>query len=64
MDALTEGRQAKTVEPDDEDEAAFIASLNLLTSKPVIYAANVSESDLADDGCLLYTSIGISPHLI
>ena len=50
MDALTEGRQAKTVEPDDEDEAAFIASLNLLTSKPVIYAANVSESDLADDG--------------
>ena len=36
MDALTEGRQAKTVEPDDEDEAAFIASLNLLTSKPVI----------------------------
>ena len=31
MDALTEGRQAKTVEPDDEDEAAFIASLNLLT---------------------------------
>ncbi|MFR5831267.1 MAG: redox-regulated ATPase YchF [Lachnospiraceae bacterium] len=50
MDALTEGRQAKTVEPDDEDEAAFIASLNLLTSKPVIYAAIVSESDLADDG--------------
>ncbi len=50
MAALEEGRQAKTVEPDDEDEAAFIASLNLLTSKPVIYAANVSESDLADDG--------------
>ena len=25
-------------------------ALNLLTSKPVIYAANVSESDLADDG--------------
>jgi ribosome-binding ATPase len=50
MAALEEGHQAKTVEPDDEDEAAFIASLNLLTSKPVIYAANVSESDLADDG--------------
>ena len=50
MDALTEGRQAKTVEPDDEDEAAFIASLNLLTSKHVIYAANVSESDWAEDG--------------
>ncbi|MDA3845660.1 MAG: redox-regulated ATPase YchF [Vallitaleaceae bacterium] len=33
--------------PDDE---ALIASLNLLTFKPVIYAANVSEDDLADDG--------------
>ena len=25
-------------------------SYNLLTAKPVIYAANVSEDDLADDG--------------
>jgi len=33
--------------PDDE---ALIASINLLTYKPVIYAANVSEDDLADDG--------------
>ncbi|HAD19755.1 MAG TPA: redox-regulated ATPase YchF, partial [Lachnospiraceae bacterium] len=29
---------------------AFFRSLNLLTAKPVIYAANVSEDDLADDG--------------
>ena len=50
MAALNDGRQAKTVAPDDEEEAALIASLNLLTSKPVIYAANVSEDDLADDG--------------
>ena len=35
---------------DDEDEQAWIASYNLLTYKPVIYAANVSEDDLADDG--------------
>nr|WP_312983296.1 redox-regulated ATPase YchF [Clostridioides sp.] len=33
-----------------EDEQTFVNSLNLLTSKPVIYATNVSEDDLADDG--------------
>lgn len=33
-----------------EDEHTFVNSLNLLTSKPVIYATNVSEDDLADDG--------------
>ena len=47
---LEDGKAAKTMEPEDADEAAFIASLNLLTSKPVIYAANVSEEDLANDG--------------
>lgn len=47
---LEEGKAAKTLITEDEDEAAFIASLNLLTSKPVIYAANVAEDDLADDG--------------
>ena len=29
---------------------AFVNSLNLLTCKPVIFAANVGEEDLADDG--------------
>ena len=47
---LNEGRQAKTYEPENDDEAAFIDSLELLTEKPVIYAANVAEDDLADDG--------------
>ncbi len=47
---LEAGEQAKTLTPDDDDEAAFIRSLNLLTDKPVIYAANVGEDDLADDG--------------
>ena len=47
---LENGNSAKTFEASDEDEAAFIHSLNLLTDKPVIYAANVSEDDLADDG--------------
>ena len=42
---------AKTFEvPDDEDAQNWFASYNLLTAKPTIYAANVSEDDLADDG--------------
>ena len=47
---LNEGRQAKEYVPESEDEAEFIRSLELLSAKPVIYAANVSEDDLADDG--------------
>lgn len=48
---LEDGKMAKTFElSDDEDEQEWYASYNLLTAKPVIYAANVSEDDLADDG--------------
>jgi GTP-binding protein YchF len=32
-----------------EDQQKFVDSLNLLTSKPVIYATNVCEDDLADE---------------
>ncbi|CCY81845.1 redox-regulated ATPase YchF [Clostridium sp. M62/1] len=46
---LEEGKLAKSYETEDEDELAFISSLNLLTWKPVIFAANVAEDDLADD---------------
>jgi len=47
---LEDGKLAMAFQPEDEDEEAIFASLNLLTAKPVIYAANVSEDDLADDG--------------
>lgn len=47
---LENGRLAKSFEPEDEDEELLFASYNLLTAKPVIYAANVTEEDLADDG--------------
>lgn len=48
---LEEGKLAKTFEvPEDEDMQEWFASYNLLTAKPTIYAANVSEDDLADDG--------------
>lgn len=48
---LEAGNMAKTFEvPDDEDAQNWFASYNLLTAKPTIYAANVAEDDLADDG--------------
>lgn len=47
---LEEGKLAKSFETDDEDEQAWLASYNLLTYKPVIFAANVAEDDLANDG--------------
>lgn len=46
---LEEGKMAKSFEA-DEEEREMIESYNLLTGKPVIYAANVNEGDLADDG--------------
>ena len=46
---LEEGKLAKSFECEDEDTLAFINSLNLLTWKPVIFAANVAEDELADD---------------
>ncbi len=47
---LEGGSMAKSLELQDEDEAALMKEFNLLTSKPVIYAANVAEDDLMDDG--------------
>ncbi|MBR3602836.1 MAG: redox-regulated ATPase YchF [Lachnospiraceae bacterium] len=46
---LEDGKLAKNIELADEDEEALFASYNLLTSKPVIFAANVAEDELADD---------------
>ena len=40
---------ARSFEVNDEDELALLESYNLLTYKPVIFAANVAEDDLADD---------------
>ncbi len=47
---LEEGKLACTYQSGDEDLDAFVNSLNLLTAKPVIFAANVAEEDLSDDG--------------
>ncbi|CAI5481974.1 unnamed protein product [Closterium sp. Yama58-4] len=46
-EALLAGGAARSVALSQED-AALVAHLCLLTAKPIIYAANVSEGDLAD----------------
>lgn len=46
---LEDGQMAITLEPENEDEEGYFATYNLLTGKPVIYAANVAEDELADD---------------
>ena len=44
--ALNEGKTARQVECDD-DEKALLSEVALLTNKPIIYAANMSEDDFA-----------------
>ena len=46
---LEAGNLAKTLEL-SEEETEIAKDFNLLTAKPVIYAANVSEDDITDDG--------------
>jgi hypothetical protein len=48
-DHLENGKLAITFEVDGEDEEAWIAEYNLLTRKPVIFAANVSEDEVAEE---------------
>jgi GTP-binding protein YchF len=43
---LGDGRPARAVTPTDEERPVY-RSLNLLSAKPVLYAANVTEQDLA-----------------
>lgn len=48
-DVLAEGKVARSIEGLSEEEDKFVKSLDLLTYKPVIYAANVSEDDVATE---------------
>lgn len=45
-EVLNEGKAARAIEC-DEDEAALLASVALLSNKPIIYAANMSETDFS-----------------
>lgn len=54
---LTDGKPARSY-PFTEEEAEMIKSTPLLSQKPVIYAANVSEEDFSDiDGCKNYQTV-------
>src|SRR3712207_2625912 len=44
-DALAAGRPARSVTPTDEEAPAYRA-FNLLTARPVLYAANVGEDEI------------------
>jgi GTP-binding protein YchF len=46
IEALSNGKPARTIERKDEEEAAFQA-LQLITAKPVLYVCNVEESAAA-----------------
>lgn len=50
IEHLESGKPAIEFEHDDEDEDKWFGEYNLLTGKPVIFAANVGEDDLANDG--------------
>ncbi|MDR1541622.1 MAG: redox-regulated ATPase YchF [Clostridiales bacterium] len=51
---MDKGMKARSASLDSlnlsQEEEELVKNLNLLTMKPVMYAANVSEEDLADDG--------------
>ena len=47
LDTLNEGKPARSVECSD-DESAWLSDVALLTNKPVIFAANMSEDDFAN----------------
>ena len=55
--ALLEGRSARSVEL-NEEESEIVRSYNLLTIKPVIYIANVSEADVVNpENCKYYQQV-------
>ncbi|MDO4395557.1 MAG: DUF933 domain-containing protein, partial [Clostridia bacterium] len=48
-DFLASGKSARAMDVTEEEDE-FIRGLDLLSYKPIIYVANVSEDDAADDG--------------
>ncbi len=46
---LSEGRTARLVEPENESEARLIRTYQLLTEKPELYVANVTEDEFLGD---------------
>jgi GTP-binding protein YchF len=49
LDLLRDGKPARLVVPNDEEEARVLRQAQLLTSKPVLYVCNVEEEKAATD---------------
>jgi len=47
LDLLREGKPARLVQPNDDEEARLFEQAQLLTAKPVLYVCNVGEEDAA-----------------
>ena len=47
---LEEGQPARSINWPDTEDQKLVESLTLITQKPVLYAANVSEDDIANPG--------------
>ncbi len=50
MEFLEEDKLAINIPIEDEEEIEYLKEYNLLTYKPVVFAANVTEEDLISDG--------------
>lgn len=61
LPVLEDGQPARQVELDEDEELA-IKALGLLTRKPVIYATNVSEDDLAEGNDWVEQVRGVAAH--
>lgn len=47
-ETLEQGKSARVVEPKNDDEVLMLKSFQLLTSKPVLYVANVDEDSIQE----------------
>jgi len=52
LELLKDGKPARLVEPNDDEEAELFRNAQLLTAKPVLYVCNVSEEDAATGNAL------------
>jgi GTP-binding protein YchF len=52
LDLLREGKPARLVQPNGDDEARVFAQAQLLTAKPVLYVCNVAEEDAANGNAM------------
>ena len=49
LEALNQGRPARTVSFEAPGEQKFMSSLNLLTAKPVLYVCNIADTEQGDN---------------